>query len=78
MLEGTVNRLGISKQQIKVKEKEVEGQKTRIIELSEFINSLEEKINQQTVDLQHLKQENEQQVLFIENQKNSILQQQNE
>ena len=78
MLEGTVNRLGISKQEIKVKEKEVEGQKTRIIELSEFINSLEEKINQQTVDLQHLKQENEQQVLFIENQKNSILQQQNE
>ena len=78
MLEGTVNRLGISKQQIKVKEKEVEGQKTRIIELSEYINSLEEKINQQTVDLQHLKQENEQQVLFIENQKNSILQQQNE
>ena len=78
MLEGTVNRLGISKQQIKVKEKEVEGQKTRIIELSEYINSLEEKIIQQTVDLQHLKQENEQQVFFIENQKNSILQQQNE
>ena len=77
MLEGTVNRLGISKQEIKVKEKEVEGQKTRIIELSEYINSLEEKINQQTVDLQHLKQENEQQVLFIENQKKSILQQQN-
>ena len=78
MLEGTVNRLGISKQEIKVKEKEVEGQKTRIIELSEYINSLEEKIIQQTVDLQHLKQENEQQVFFIENQKNSILQQQNE
>ena len=73
-----MKRHGISKQEIKVKEKEVEGQKTRIIELSEFINSLEEKINQQTVDLQHLKQENEQQVLFIENQKNSILQQQNE
>jgi len=73
-----VKRLGTSKIEIKVKEKEVEGQKTRIIELSEFINSLEEKINQQTVDLQHLKQENEQQVLFIENQKNSILQQQNE
>lgn len=73
-----MKRLGTSKQEIKVKEKEVEGQKTRIIELSEFINSLEEKINQQTVDLQHLKQENEQQVLFIENQKNSILQQQNE
>ena len=73
-----MKRLGTSKIEIKVKEKEVEGQKTRIIELSEFINSLEEKINQQTVDLQHLKQENEQQVLFIENQKNSILQQQNE
>ena len=73
-----MKRLGTSKQEIKVKEKEVEGQKTRIIELSEFINSLEEKINQQTVDLQHLKQENEQQVLFIENQKKSILQQQNE
>ena len=73
-----MKRLGTSKQEIKVKEKEVEGQKTRIIELSEFINSLEEKINQQTVDLQHLKQENEQQVLFIINQKNSILQQQNE
>ena len=73
-----MKRLGTSKQEIKVKEKEVEGQKTRIIELSEFINSLEEKINQQTVDLQHLKQENEQQVFFIENQKNSILQQQNE
>ena len=73
-----MKRLGTSKQEIKVKEKEVEGQKTRIIELSEYINSLEEKINQQTVDLQHLKQENEQQVLFIENQKNSILQQQNE
>ena len=72
-----MKRLGTSKQEIKVKEKEVEGQKTRIIELSEFINSLEEKINQQTVDLQHLKQENEQQVLFIENQKKSIFQQQN-
>ena len=73
-----MKRLGTSKQEIKVKEKEVEGQKTRIIELSEYINSLEEKIIQQTVDLQHLKQENEQQVFFIENQKNSILQQQNE